>query len=326
MRFLVIGLGSMGRRRVRLMKKIMPDAEIIGVDRIEERRCQAESEFGIETQENLSECLSLKKLDGTIVSTSPLSHAAIIKECLEANCNVFTEINLILDGYSENISLAKDRGKVLFLSSTFLYRNEIKYILSKLKDHQGQVNYNYHVGQYLPDWHPWESINNYFVGDKRTNGCRELFAIELPWLVKAFGSVVDYKVYRCKMSNLPVDYNDNYLLLLQHEGGNKGTLSVDVVSRKAVRNFELYGEDLYLTWDGSPSGLKQYDFANKQDVMIGCYDRVDKHGDYASFIIENAYECELRCFIREICGEKCSMHDFSLDMEIIKFIDEIENV
>ena len=38
---------------------------------------------------------------------------------------------------------------------------------------------NISLGQYLPDWHPWESYKSFFVSNKKTNGCRELFAIEL---------------------------------------------------------------------------------------------------------------------------------------------------
>lgn len=326
MRFVVVGLGSMGRRRIRLLQQISGAYEIVGVDSRTERCQQAEKELAIQTMGNLKDALEKSTPDGVIISTSPLSHAAIVNEVLKASCNVFTELNLVDDMYDENISLAKEMGKVLFLSSTFLYRDEIKFIKSRIDETKGTLNYNYHVGQYLPDWHPWESIHDYFVGDKRTNGCRELFAIELPWLIKVFGDIESFKVLSSKNTKLGIQYKDNYLLLIKHKNGNKGLFAVDVVSRKAVRNFEVYGENLYLTWDGSPSGLMEYDVEKKEENSINLYkDAVDKQDGYASFIIENAYRNELETFINLINGNGVAEYTFEEDQKILSIIDEIED-
>lgn len=326
MRFVVVGLGSMGRRRIRLLKQISDAYEIIGVDSNSERCIQAEKELAIKTASDLDIVLDKYKPDGVIVSTSPLSHGNIIKKSLKAGANVFTEINLINDMYDENIMLAKDKNKVLFLSSTFLYRSEIDYIYQKVSTNKDNLNYNYHVGQYLPDWHPWESINNYFVGEKKTNGCRELFAIELPWIIKVFGDIESYEVLSSKNTGLAVQYNDNYLLLVKHKNGNKGILAVDVVSRKAVRNLEIYGENLYLTWDGTPSGLNVYNYEKKVDENINLYtDNVDQQEGYAAFVIENAYKNELETFIDMINGRDAARHTFEEDYKILSMIDEIES-
>ena len=326
MRFVVVGLGSMGRRRIRLLKQISDSYEIIGVDSNSERCIQAEKELAIKAASDLDIVLDTYKPDGVIVSTSPLSHGTIINKSLKAEANVFTEINLIDDMYDENIMLAKDKNKVLFLSSTFLYRSEIDYIYQKVSMNKDNLNYNYHVGQYLPDWHPWESINNYFVGEKKTNGCRELFAIELPWIIRVFGDIESYEVLSSKNTGLSVQYNDNYLLLIKHKNGNKGILAVDVVSRKAVRNLEIYGENLYLTWDGTPSGLNVYNYEKKVDENINLYtDNVDKQEGYAAFVIENAYKNELETFIDMINGRDAARHTFEEDYKILSMIDEIES-
>jgi predicted dehydrogenase len=325
MKFVVVGLGSMGRRRIRLLKQISSEYEIVGVDNNAERCKQAEEELSIKTDSELDKVLVDDSIDGVIISTSPLSHAAIIKKALLSDCNVFTELNLVADKYQENISLAKEKDKVLFLSSTFLYRSEIQYIQNQIKETDVPLNYNYHVGQYLPDWHPWESINDYFVGDSRTNGCRELFAIELPWIIKTFGEIETFEVISSKNTKLPVQYNDNYLLLLKHKNGNKGVLAVDVISRKAVRNLEVYGEELYITWDGTPAGLKSYDYQMKKEISIDLYDNVDKQDGYASFVIENAYRSELETFISLIKGEGVSRYTFEEDYKLLSLIDDIES-
>lgn len=326
MKIIVVGLGSMGRRRIRLLKRIDDTLEIVGVDTQNSRCRQAEDELGIATMKDLREALGSIKPQCVVVSTSPLSHAKIIKECLEKKCNVFTEISLVDDGYDENMQLAKEQNKILFLSSTFLYREEIQYIQTKVNGYEGVLNYNYHVGQFLPDWHPWESINNYFVGEKRTNGCRELFAIELPWIVKTFGAIKNVQVLSRKSTSLPIDYKDNYMLLLEHESGHAGTLSVDVMSRKAVRRLEIFGENLYLTWDGTPTSLKKYNIDTKNEEIVELYANVNKQDGYASFIIENAYENELRAFLEEVQGIGTSRYTFEEDKDIIDIINRIEGL
>lgn len=324
MKILIIGLGSMGRRRIRLLQKISGSYLLMGVD-TQKERCETTSrEFHIEVSSNLDAAFEQFQPDAVVISTSPLSHKELINKCLLHNCHVFTELNLVKDGYEENIALAREKQKVLFLSSTFLYREEIQYIEKATNPFKGRLNYTYHVGQYLPDWHPWESIQNYFVADKRTNGCRELFAIELPWLSKVFGEIESVMVRKGKNTSLPIDYCDNYQLLLTHKGGNKGSLAVDVVSRKAVRNLEIYGEELYLTWNGQPTGLKRYDYNNKQEEVIDVYQEIDKQEGYASFVIENAYQNELVAYLKEISGEKGSRYSFEDDLRILEWIDKIE--
>lgn len=49
LRIVVIGLGSMGKRRIRLLKQIDETIEITGVDTRDDRRHEAETLYGIHT-------------------------------------------------------------------------------------------------------------------------------------------------------------------------------------------------------------------------------------------------------------------------------------
>ena len=326
MNILVIGLGSMGKRRIRLIRQIDKSIVIFGVDSREDRRKEAEELHGVTTFADLDLALE-NKYDAALICTSPLSHAALIAKCLDKNLHVFTEINLVSDGYEKNMKTAQERGLMLFLSSTFCYRDEVSYISDAVKASKSTLSYTYHVGQYLPDWHPWENYTDYFIGDSRTNGCREIMAIELPWITKTFGKITDVHVKKGKKTNLKIGYNDSYLLLLEHENGTQGTVAVDVVSRKAVRNLEVFGEDLYLTWDGSSNGLKRYDIEKKEEKQVALYDVVDKQDNYAAFIVENAYKNEIKTFFDIIAsnGAVKAAHEFADDLEILTLIDKIES-
>lgn len=320
---LVIGLGSMGKRRIRLLME-RDDVIVCGVDGQAERCKEVEEKFCVATYASIDDALCQKQIDCAFVCTSPLSHADIIRTCLENNLHVFTEINLVSDRYGENIELAKEKGKVLFLSSTFLYRKEQEYIIKTSQEIGGKLNYNYHVGQYLPDWHPWESYNNYFIGNPRTNGCREIMAIDMPWLVTAFGKISNVQVLKSKNTELKVNYNDNYLMLVEHESGAKGMLAVDVVARKAVRHFELYGENVYLTWNGTPDSLMQYDIEAKQEKQITFEDASEHQAGYAAFISENPYREEIRAFFAQVEKGVEPKWDFERDIQVLQVIDKIE--
>jgi predicted dehydrogenase len=321
MKIVVIGLGSMGKRRIRLMLKDRTDLEVFGIDSNPDRRQEAESLFAIKTYPSLSEVVAA---DAAFVCTSPMSHANIIKDCLTRGWHVFSELNLHAEGYEENMDLAKQKNLRLFLSSTFLYRNEIEFIRRQVADAACKLNYSYHVGQYLPDWHPWESYKDYFIGKKETNGCREIFAIELPWITRVFGDIASIHVEKSKISSLEIDYPDNYLCLLTHTSGHKGMLAVDVVSRKAVRNLEVFGERLHIVWNGNPQELSSYDFTAKAMKKVQSYETVEQLSNYSATIIENAYLEEIRAFFTSIDDQTSVFYDFGKDLEILGWIDRIE--
>ena len=245
-------------------------------------------------------------------------------DLLSRNLHVFTEINLISDGYQNIIETATRKNKVLFLSSTFLYRKDIQYIIEQVKSQK--VNYIYHTGQYLPDWHPWENYKNFFVGDKRTNGCREIFAIELPWIVKCFGQIKNIEVIKDRMTLLDICYPDNYMLLVEHEGGTKGQIAVDIIARKAIRRLEVFNEKLHIFWDGTPQSLSQLNIENKELMNISTYNVVHKDNRYSENIIENAYMDEIVAFFEEVehGNTEYKYHNFEKDWEIIRLIDQIE--
>ena len=316
----VIGLGSMGKRRIRLIKEMYPDYRIVGVDEREDRRQETSELFCVSCYSSISQIDS--DMNCVFVCTSPLSHASIISDCLMHGWNVFTELNLVSDKYFENINLAKDNNCILFLSSTFLYREETRYISSRISGDK-KWNYIYHVGQYLPDWHPWENYSDFFIGNKRTNGCREIMAIELPWLVDAFGDIESMKSVSDNITELNIGFNDNYIIQTRHKNGNKGALIIDVVSPVAIRKMEAYSENSYLSWDGTPDTIREFDEQNKivKNVKLN---EVAEHTDgYSSFIVENAYKNEIREFFDVIFKGKTPLYGFEKDKKILDLIDSV---
>jgi len=322
MNIVIIGLGSMGRRRIRLIQKLDPSVVLHGVDSKSERRIQARNEYGIAVYSSLNKISTDSTITSAFICTDPSSHSVITADCLNRGWHVFSEINLVADGYDQHIQKASDDNLVLFLSSTFLYKEEVAYIRDAVQGKR--VNYTYHVGQYLPDWHPWEHYTDFFISNKRTNGCREILAIELPWLSDVFGNISEVTVNKGSLSSLPLDYPDYYVMLVKHNSGCVGSLIVDVVSRRAVRNLEIYGEDLHICWDGTPNGLNEYEIESKTTISVNLYEEIDHQESYSPLIVENAYLEEIKAFFSAIEHHTVPVYDFVRDKTILSLIDTIE--
>lgn len=324
MKVLVIGYGSMGRRRIRLYKQIEPTAHFICVDSNNERLKQVEHDGHIPIA-NLDDAIQ-EKPDLAFVSTSPLSHAAIIPILLKNKINTFTEINLSSKNYDEMIRLAKENDVKLFLSSTMLYKNQIKRIKQLVQNETQPLTYIYHIGQYLPDWHPWESYKDFFIGKKESNGCREIYAIQLPWIIDTFGEVTNFYSVSHKSTNLEIDYNDSYITTLEHKNGTKGVFVVDVVSRVAKTYLEVIGENIHLTWDGSNDGLKIYNIAEKKVETFTAYEKEVHNKNYAANIVENTYLDEIKDFVSYIYNGTEPKWSIQKDYAVLDLIDKIEGL
>ena len=208
-----------------------------------------------------------------------------------------------------------------------LYRKEIQFFKNIVSSDKGKINYSYHVGQYLPDWHPWENYNDFFIGKKETNGCREIMAIQLPWIIDIFGEVEKFYCFKDKITDLNIDYNDIYHVILKHKNGTIGSLQFDVVSREATTYLEVISENNHIKWNGTPESLNIFNLNDKKMQKIETYDEVDRKNGYSKLIIEDMYLEEISAFVSSIKENKnYSKYSFEKDKEILSLINQIEGV
>ena len=319
----VIGLGSMGKRRIRLLKNQL-GKKVIGIDTNIERLTEVTEIFHIPCYSSIELALNNHNIFAAVVSTSPLSHATIIHTLLDKKIHVFSEINLTTEHYNELIELAYKKQCILFLSSTMLYRQEVSYISDITRGSQN-MNYSYHIGQYLPDWHPWESYKNFFVANSKTNACREILAIELPWLQAVFGDITDCKIVRKKTTSLELDYLDTYFIILEHTKNNHGSFIVDITCRPAVHSFTLFSENLLLQWNGTPETLLVYNHITCQMENPHFTEKIIKDPHYADNILENDYLEELKAFFDKIEHPLHQYYNFEDDLKTLTIIDKMES-
>lgn len=323
-KILIVGYGSMGRRRIRLLERYSNSFSFLCVDTNSDRIKQIKEDNYV-AYSNLTEAID-EKPDVAFVCTSPGNHANIILQLIKAGIDVFTELNLISDGYDEILYYAKTHNVKVFMSNTMLYDRQILAMMDIVGKKCENNTYIYHVGQYLPDWHPWENYKDFFIGRKETNGCREIMAIQLPWMIEMFGKINNYSVIKNKNTRLDIDFDDTFIISFEHERGNIGVFVCDVVARKAVSYLEIMGENIHIIWNGTPESLLVYDVNTKQMCLLPSYEKTEHIDGYADIINEDQYYDEINAFLKWVKGEAEPSYYLEDDKYVLELIDEIEGI
>lgn len=125
------------------------------------------------------------------------------------------------------------------------------------------------------------------------------------------------------MTNLNVDYNDNYIIQIRHKNGNKGILVVDAVSPLAVRKFEAYAENPYISWNGTLDSITEFDSASKKLRNAALHEAAEHQEGYSAFVVENAYKNEIKEFFDVVINGREPLYGFEQDKKILEIIDSL---
>lgn len=244
MKFLVVGLGSMGKRRVRNLIAL-GYREIAGVDPREDRRMEASNASGIRTFAMLEQALNEFSPDALVVSTPPDMHMDVAFFALSQNLPCFIEASVVdAPRIARLDEEARKADLVMVPSCTMRYFAGPRKVTELLKDGVigNPLNISYQTGQYLPDWHPWERIEDFYVSRRETGGAREIVPFELTWLNAALGEPVALACVKAKLTDMSADIDDVYHCLLRYPGGVLCNMSVDVIARPtATRELRILG-------------------------------------------------------------------------------------
>ncbi len=126
------------------------------------------------------------------------------------------------------------------------------------------------------------------------------------------------------MSRLELDYPDTYYMILNHKGGTKGVVLIDVVARKSSINLEIMNENLYITWDGLPTGVKDYDIDSKELREVQLYESYEHNDNYSANIVEDAYLNEIEAYFSQIMEGTVPIYDFGKDQKVLDVMDDME--
>lgn len=315
MKVLQIGLGSMGKRRIRNLQYLGYN-NIIGFDLRVDRLKESKELYNIEIVNDIKK-IDLEAITHIIVSTPPNMHSEYILWGLENKKHVFVEASVVDDGYDYIIELSEKTDVVLAPSCTMRFdplNNKVKEILDS-KVLGKNVFLQHHFGLYLPFWHPYESINDFYVSNKETGAAREIVPFDLVYISWFMGKPKG-KISGLISKNeiLDADIDDIYSLQYKTENNCHIQFTIDVISKKAYRTTRIVCENGSIELDTVKGELSIY---NAIDKKWEIYNRTQLSRTKS---IEEMYVLEMEKFIEATNGKEEWEYNIKDDLEVLNWL------
>ena len=325
MKVIVLGLGSMGKRRIRCLQALGIH-DIVGVDLREDRRAETAAKYGIPAQVSAEEALASARFDAAVISLPPKAHVAAMRLCVRETLPFFVEASVVDDGLAEVIAEVKRVGLVAAPSTTLHFHPAIREISRIVRSGQlGKLsNVMLHSGQFLPDWHTYESVADYYVSTPETGGAREIVPFEMTWFTELFGFPRRVAANFRKTIEIPgADYiDDTYNCLLDY-GTFLASVTVDVVSRHATRRIVINGSKQQLAWSWDDSAIKVFDGEAGQWQEVSYQMEASEPG-YNKNIGENMYIEEIGAFLAAVRREAAFPNTLDEDHKVLRLLYAFE--
>ncbi len=304
---LVIGCGSMGKRRIRDL--IGAGLEVMAFDLRPDRRETAASQFRIRTVARLEEALA-EQPDAAAVSVPPSLHGGMVLAALRAGCHVFSEAPLCLSmaELDEIESAARAAGKLVAPSCTWLhypFHSTLKKMV-ETADLGPILCFHSHFGAHLAGWHPYEGLN-FYAADRRNGGMGFdvlVHQIQLfQWLAGPARSVLCQAVRRSSLS--AASGYDIYDVLLD-SGSITAALHCDVLQRPPDTQWRAWGEACTVEWTWESMRIRPA----SGEV------RVEKLP--AGYTYEDVYRAEIRHFVAAAQGERTYARSLQDERQVLR--------
>jgi predicted dehydrogenase len=291
------------------------------VDRAEETR----GLYDISVYNRWDDFSGSGKLDCLIISVPPAFHNHYISWAIDQKLPCFVEASVISEGL-EMLNERAEREKVLIAPScTLRFHPAVRCIREWVKNEKvGKISNVVHVsGQFLPDWHVYESVSEYYVSAKETGGAREIVPFELTWILDILGWPDRVSCMYGKTIDIEgaSAIDDTYNILLQFQWFFM-SLTVDVVSRKATRQFLLNGSQGQIKWDWDERRVSFYGANNVVENFD--FEAKAAHQGYNPNITEEMYEQEMAAFIAAVKGVAEFPNSLRDDIKILRILERAE--
>lgn len=258
-RFLVVGLGSIGRRHLANLRILYPAAEILACRHGE--GCSKSSlwkSLGADDCCATIEAALAARPDVAVLATPAPMHLSVAFPLAAAGVHLFIEKPLSdrERGVGGFVSLCLQQDIAVHVGYNLRYTPALKNFRELLQTEEvGEIlSVRAEVGQYLPEWRPLEDYRHGVSAKKATGGGILLeLSHEIDYLLWLFGPIRSVQAIAGKMSDLEIDVEDTAHMLMQFCIGDRcvlGSLSMDCVRRDQVRNCTVVGSEGTLRWDG----------------------------------------------------------------------------
>ena len=337
MKFLMAGLGSIGRRHLRNLialgerdiilyrthRATLPDDELAAFLTETDLAAALDPSTsspvpacpGGQARAALAQAGQAKP-DAVIIANPTALHLEVAIPAAEAGCHILIEkpISHSLDRLDElEAALRRGGGKAL-VGFQFRFHPTLRKARQLLAD--GAIGCplaaDVHFGEYLPAWHPWEDYRQGYAARADLGGgviLTQCHALDyLPWLI---GSVESLWAFVGTLGGLGVDVDDTAEIGLRFNSGAIGSIHLNMVQQPPSHRWEIVGSAGTLRWDNSDGILHLYQSPSSSE-------RAGGGRGWQTFSPPEGFERnvmfleEMRHFIQVVRGESeplCTLED-----------------
>lgn len=255
MKFLIAGLGSIGRRHLRNLVEL-GESDIL-LYRTHQSTLPDDdlNQFIVET--DLYKALE-QKPDAVIISNPTAFHMDIAIPAAKAGCGLFVEKPLAhhtddLFPLEDILNTKKNR---FFSAFQFRFNPGLRKVKEILDSRMAGRPYSFNAcwGEYFPDWHPWEDYRSSYAARKDLGGGVVLTLCHpLDYLRWMFGDLVELYAVTGNASDLELEVEDFADVLIQFGEGVSGSLHLDYYRRDKKQDLEIVCADGTIYWEYSSS-------------------------------------------------------------------------
>jgi len=264
MKFLIAGLGSIGRRHFRNLLQLgerditllrshqstLPDDELAG--------------FPVET--DLNKALASNP-DAVIISNPSALHLPVAMAAVQAGCHIFLEkpVAHSHDGTKELLQAVDTQKVVAAVGFQFRFHPGLRAAYDLIQQNRlGKIlSASAYWGEYLPGWHPWEDYRKgYAARQDLGGGVVRTLCHPLDYLSWMFGRVQTVSASVLATGILDIAVDDLAEIDLSFAGGAQGHVHLDYHRKPGKHTLEIVGTAGTLEWDNA-TGIMQYILAGE---------------------------------------------------------------
>ena len=268
-RILIVGLGSIGKRHLRLARELLPDGDIRVLRRQE---CVSIPENSNGCFSNLETAIAFEPQLAVIASPATF-HIDAAQPLAQAGVHLLVEkpLSAALDGVKQLLETCREQKTVLLTGYNLRFLPSLQRFRDLLNERViGRVlSVRCEIGQYLPSWRP-DADYRQGVSARRELGGGALLELshELDYLRWIFGEVNWVKATLSQQSSLEIDVEDTAHLILgfiSAADGHQliGTVNLDFVRHDTTRLCTAIGEKGSLRWNGITGVVEQFELDAK---------------------------------------------------------------